>query len=572
MPHERRTGYTFVVSDSLQTILPDVAPKAMNAEIPLTGFASETVSFQIAYLPPTTTTLGKPTSLRFEIGTEAAPYTALSAVELVPCSLLAYDLHDDGYLLDRPGLYPDVLRPLPPGAAVRPIIGQWRAIWVAVTIPDGVDGMLPVNVTVRDGDSALLFTTTMPLHVSSLRLPALDIVNTHWMHFDAIADHYGYEVFSEQHWASIRKFAAKAVFLGINSLLTPVWTPPLDTAVGSTRRAVQLVGIREDGDGYAFDFSKLMRWMDLCKEVGICYLEIAHLFTQWGAEFVPQINVETVHGFEHRFGWHTAATDPEYRRLLQSLIPALRDVLDRNWGLDRVFFHISDEPSREKQASYREARAVVADLLEGCTVIDALSHFEFYADGDVTTPVVATDAVEPFLAARVPGLWMYFCIAQHRNVANRFIGLPAARHRAIGTHLFLHDVVGFLHWGYNFYYTQLSTRLINPFEETCCGGQFLAGEAFIVYPGENGAPLESTRAHVFMQAMTDHRAMQMLRDLAGKDAVRAIVDPAGTTTMTSFSSEADHYLRVRAELTREIVRRSAIAASPAASGRTEKAV
>ena len=48
MPHERRTGYTFVVSDSLQTILPDVAPKAMNAEIPLTGFASETVSFQIA--------------------------------------------------------------------------------------------------------------------------------------------------------------------------------------------------------------------------------------------------------------------------------------------------------------------------------------------------------------------------------------------------------------------------------------------------------------------------------------------------------------------------------------------
>jgi hypothetical protein len=93
-----------------------------------------------------------------------------------------------------------------------------------------------------------------------------------------------------------------------------------------------------------------------------------------------------------------------------------------------------------------------------------------------------------------------------------------------------------------------------------------------VYPGENGGPLESTRAHVFMQAMTDPRAMQMLRDLAGRDAVRAIADPSGTTTMATFSSESDHYLRVRAEITREIVRRSATTAGPAASGRTEKTV
>ena len=150
-------------------------------------------------------------------------------------------------------------------------------------------------------------------------------------------------------------------------------------------------------------------------------------------------------------------------------------------------------------------------------MVDALSDFAYFAEGDVATPVVATDAVEPFLAAGVPNLWLYFCIGQHRNVANRFIGLPAARHRAIGTHLFLHHAAGFLHWGYNFYYTQLSTRLINPFQDTCSGGQFLAGEAFIVYPGEDGAPLESTRAHVFMQAMTDHRAMQMLRDLAGEE-------------------------------------------------------
>ena len=80
---------------------------------------------------------------------------------------------------------------------------------------------------------------------------------------------------------------------------------------------------------------------------------------------------------------------------------------------------ISDEPPREKQASYRAARAVVVDLLEGCTVIDALSDFEYFADGDVATPVVATDALDPFLAAGVPDLWMYFCIGQHRKDSRR---------------------------------------------------------------------------------------------------------------------------------------------------------
>jgi len=68
MPHETRTRHTFIVSDSLQTVLPDVAPRPLNEAIPLTGFAGETVSFQLAYLPPTTTTLGQLSSLRIEIG------------------------------------------------------------------------------------------------------------------------------------------------------------------------------------------------------------------------------------------------------------------------------------------------------------------------------------------------------------------------------------------------------------------------------------------------------------------------------------------------------------------------
>jgi len=166
------------------------------------------------------------------------------------------------------------------------------------------------------------------------------------------------------------------------------------------------------------------------------------------------------------------------------------------------------------------------------------------------------------LAHGVPNLWVYHCLAQHKDVANRSIGLPSYRNRVLGTQLFLLGVVGFLHWGFNFYNTQYSTRPLNPFQDTCAGGGFIAGDSFIVYPGDGGGPWESLRFPVFAEGMTDHRAMQLLRDLAGMEAVRSIVDPEGTVTATRYSKDPDHYRRVRAALSAEIVQRSAARSAP----------
>ena len=47
-------------------------------------------------------------------------------------------------------------------------------------------------------------------------------------------------------------------------ILTPIFTPPLDTAVGGERRTVQLVGITKTGSEYSFDFTLLERWINLC--------------------------------------------------------------------------------------------------------------------------------------------------------------------------------------------------------------------------------------------------------------------------------------------------------------------
>ena len=548
-----RQEWQFVVTDALEKVFPDEAPAERGGGGASSVFLGETASFQLAFLPPVARKLQNLDILRIEVDPASAHLVTMSTVDLVPAMLVAFEGHDDGYLRDKPGLYPDLLTPCPDGI-VHPSIGLWRSVWFDVRADDLADsGMHRIGITVRSArDDRILFTTGIDVTVIPRTLPELDIVNTHWLHADCLAQYYDVEVFSEEHWRIIEQFVMSAAEMNATSLLTPTWTPPLDTKVGGRRLPVQLIDIAEEHGAYRFEFGKLRRWLDICARHGIRTVEIAHLFTQWGAEATPAIYVDTPMGVEQRFGWHVPAVAPEYRDLLEQLIPALRAFLEESWD-GAVVYHVSDEPRGFMIDSYAAARAVVDDLLEGCLIIDALSDLEFAASGVVDVPVVATNAVRPFLEAGVDPLWVYYCVSQHTDVANRYIGLPSSRSRVLGHQLFAFRVKGFLHWGFNFYNAQYSTHPIDPFRDTCANGAFPAGDPFIVYPGPDGAPLLSIRYRVFAQAMADHRAMQLLRDLRGFDAVIAVIDPGGTLAFDSFSYDPLHYLRARERINSEIV-------------------
>ena len=541
-------GWRFVLADSLEKVYPDVPPRPLDRTIPMSVFPGETASVQVAIRPPMKHDFRFYGPLAVSVSGAAAGIVSISQVELVPCSLAAFPEHDSGYDRDTPGLYPDLLRPASDGL-IHPRYGQWTAAWIDVVVPSAEHaGDHEIGISLRDTEGRILFTTGIKVTVLAVRAPELGIVNAHWFHCDGLAAHYDVGVFSEEHWSIIDAFMGSAARMGANSLLTPTWTPPLDTAVGGTRLPTQLVGIREDS-GYHFDFSKLLRWVGLCAKHGIRYLEIAHLFTQWGAKATPAIYVRTAQGLERRFGWDVPATSASYRELMAQLLPALRSFLAKHWSLDRVIFHISDEPEgAEALAGYRQAKDAVADLLDGLTVVDALSDFDFYSSGAVPNPVVATDAVAPFLDAGVKDLWVYYCVAQDRDVANRFISMPSARNRVLGHQLFALDCGGFLHWGFNFYNSAHSLATVDPFKDTCAGGAFPGGDAFMVYPGPDGVPWESIRYKVFAQAMWDHRAFSLLAQLARREDVLALIDTNGSggrLAMDSFSYDPLHYRRVR---------------------------
>lgn len=550
-----RQSWTTVLCDSLEKVFPDTDPRPLDPGISFHAFRGETVSVQVAFLPPSLIGGGRhPRVVVDEIAVPDGVRADVSVVDLVPATFLAFDGHDDGYLRDTAGVYPDPIRPLGPDDSVAPFVGQWRAIWIDVVVGgDAEAATVPLTITLRTIDGTEIGSNSVDLQIVAATLPPLELVNTHWFHCDGLALHYGVEVFSEEHWAIIDAQMGIAAEVGINSLLTPVWTPPLDTPRGEIRLPVQLLGITvDDEDAYAFDFSDLRRWIALAKSHGIAYLEVAHLFTQWGATSTPAIYVEHGGVTERRFGWDVAATDPSYARFLEALLPQLRAVLDEEWGSD-VFFHISDEPHGDQAVTYLAARQVVDALLDGCTIIDALSDFDLYTSGTVPIPVVATDAAEPFLAAGVDPLWLYYCVSQNADVVNRFIAMPSSRNRALGAQLYLTRAAGFLQWGFNFYLSFDSSRVIDPFQSPDAGGGFPAGDPFLVYPGPGGVPWHSVRSRVFAEAVNDVRLMQLVRDLAGDDVVRGIVDPDATTTLTHYSLDPDHYRRMRATLVERVL-------------------
>ena len=441
---------------------------------------------------------------------------------------------DDNYERTAPGLYPDVLTPMHYGGKTIAKIAFPTSIWVDVTIPEDAKeiGESEIKVEMIDEGGAVKSENTLTVDLIDAVLPEQKLLLTQWFHCDSLAHYYNVDVWSEKHWEIVENFARVAHKNGINLLLTPTFTPPLDTQIGGERLTNQLVEVTVTDGKYSFGFDLVDRWVDMCDRIGIKYLEIAHMFTQWGAKHAPKI-MATVDGeYKKIFGWETDATSKEYVGFLREFIPAFLEHMKKNGNDKRCFFHISDEPQMEHIDFYRAAKNSIEDLLEGYVIMDALSDYDFWQLGIVNLAIPCNDHIKPFIENNVPGLWTYYCCGQRVDVSNRLISMPSWRNRSIGMQMYKYDIVGFLHWGYNFYNNQFSVDQIEPYTDLSGEHWVPAGDPFSVYPSQSGEALESIRIVVFHDALQDMRAMQLCESLYSKDEVVAEIEKVFGKTIT----------------------------------------
>ena len=513
----------------------------------------ESFSYQIAFQSMGSELHYLPMKVRVESRLEE--YISIRQVENVPSQLPAYKElfggHDDDYITIQPGLFPDLLHPL--SDTVEAVDHVWKSLWINIRLPQELAaGIYPIKIVFEaDGEQE---SCVFRLQVLDACLPEQNLVFTQWFHADCLYTYYHEEPFSEGHWTILKNFIQTAADNGINMILTPLFTPALDTEVGGERPTIQLVGISKEGNRYTFDFSKLDRWIALCRECGIQYFEMPQFFTQWGAKFTPKILVKENGKLSKKFGWHVAATAPAYKEFLDQFIPALLERL-RSLGVDqRVYFHVSDEPTENNRDDFMLARNLILDLLKGYPIIDTISHFSLFKEGLVDIPVVALEHLPEFLETPPARLWAYNCCAQTREVSNRFMAMPSYRNRILGLQLYKFQIEGFLQWGYNFYYSARSRKQIDPFVTTDALNAFPSGDPFSVYPGADGRPLESIRLLVFNEGLQDVRALELLEKLAGREAALRLLEEETEEplTITSYPRSAAYLLRLRERINQAI--------------------
>ncbi len=544
---------------SLVKVFPDTEPESEPFRSG-TALQGEIFSFQLAYNPVDFHL----SEIRIELESELKKSISIRRVNLVPGEYPGCNFDED-YISRRPGFYPDLLSSLE-NNAVAAVCNQWRALWFKVAVPENCrPGKYTIGVKLSvefpgTQEKPIRKKLSFRLEVLGARLPAQTLLNTHWFHSDCLAVYYKTAVFSEEYWHIVGNFMKSAAEHGINMILTPLFTPPLDTLPGAERPTVQLIDVTRTKGRYSFRFEKLDRWIALAEKCGIGYLEFSHLFSQGGAAFAPKI-IAMAEGVEKCiFNRDVKSDSKEYVSFLDTFLPELAAHLRKKGLQDKVYFHCSDEPGLQHIETYEKASGIMRRHLKGFKIMDALSSVEYYKRGLVAIPVASEPHLEEFLAAGVKELWTYYCCSPTVTYPNRFLPMPSSRNRILGTLLYYLGISGFLHWGFNFYFARGSRYPIDPYRCTDAGCAYPAGDPFLVYPGRDGRPEDSIRYEVFREGLQDQRAMQFLETRMPREEILKTLDrlsPGGKMSIANYPRGEKSMLAVREKINRLIRKYSA---------------
>lgn len=534
------------IFSSLEKIFPN-EPLPDNTLPALSVLKNEKADFQVAFSAKNGDTV------TFSADGELAPYLHFYTVRMIPAGLNAPKKSDDYFISKSKSEYPELLWPIANKFTAE--YDGTNTIWCEI-VPSPLlpAGEHTIEFQINVGENVTM-KCSIAITVIDAALPKQELIYTNWFHTDCLMEYYRIPAFSEEYWRITESFLKRANEYGMNCVLTPLFTPPLDTQVGKERPTVQLVDVKVTGKNqYTFGFEKLDRWLAMCDRCGMEYYEMSHLFTQWGAKHAPKIMADVNGETKQIFGWKTRAAGKEYKTFLHRFSEALTSYIDRKGIREKCLFHVSDEPSGLMIFSYKKASRIVHECFKGFKIIDALSDYRIFKMGLIKMPIPANDHIKPFIG-KVKELWTYYCCVQADHcVSNRFFSMPSARTRVLGLQLYKYDICGFLHWGYNFYFSQYSKGLIDPYKVTDAGGSFSSGDSFVVYPGENGEPLDSLRLHVFYNGFEDMLALKLLESKIGKEKALAVLEEGLESPLTfrDYPHSAEWLLKTRERINRAI--------------------
>lgn len=440
-----------------------------------------------------------------------------------------------------PGFVPDPLFDdsellLPPG--------ETHAFWLTVTpretIGDGVHHIV-VDLYIEEDQ---IIRHEHPVMVHPMTLERRSFSMTHWLYLDALIDWYATDGFDAKFWAILPRYLQNMVAHGIDTLFTPIFTPPLD----GVKRPTQLVEITEYENGrYRFGWDRVRQYVESGRAAGFKAFEWSHLFTQWGARYAPR--VYRGHGEAEELLWpaETAGDSPVYDGFLQQFLPAFHEFLAAENLLENSLFHLSDEPHGDEAFErYQRVLTTVRTIAPWMyPIMDAVSSYTPALKGLMDIPVPSVSSALEFPNEEFSELWFYYSCIPRGGFINRFVDTPLAKIAMHGMLFYRWRFEGFLHWGYNYWYKRATRQLIDPFQvlDAEAWPYWAYGDPFVVYPGPDG-PIDSIRWEVFSESLQDYSLLQTLGIDREDEQLQAI------RSFDEFPKDAEWRLELRRVLFR----------------------
>ena len=291
-----------------------------------------------------------------------------------------------------------------------------------------------------------------------------------------ILNFFSYENVSRQHkvpehseawWRLFRTYVRAQLDMRCTHILLPAGQP-----------------LFEDGVLCGFDFSIAEKAGIIALEEGapwLCGGHIAH-WNEWTEE-------------EYFTFWDdkTGVTTLEGYLQLRLYFSQWSEIISKNEWEGCMTQSLADEPQVHNAGTYRILAGICRKFLPGIPIIDAVETTNLGGAIDIWVPKQETYEKwrESFDCLKLAGetFWFYTCAFPAGRAMNRSMDLPLTVSRSILWMTALYALSGYLHWGFNYYIGD------DIWDSACCphkGALLPAGDAHIVYPGEDG-PLRSMR-------------------------------------------------------------------------------
>ena len=192
-----------------------------------------------------------------------------------------------------------------------------------------------------------------------------------------------------------------------------------------------------------------------------------------------------------------------------------------------------DEPQFPNSMSYRALSGICRKCMPGVVINDPVETTDIQGAADIwcVKQAVFDKYREDFRRLQRMGerLTVYTCGYPAGKWMNRATDLPLLAGRLVFWRCVQEGLEGFLHWGYNAY------AGVDPLRHNCYAGRdpfrfscyyrvpkcLPPGDGFIVYPGENGVPWNSLRAHLQRSGAEDYETDPALLESVRREVLEA---------------------------------------------------